>query len=395
MSLPATRVVCTVLGGGMLLLCAGGCANWALSLPARGEIGGQTLAANVDSEAARYYLQEYLPGRRRVPQLDAAFARLSEDNEHPTREQLRSLSQTYSTDFATLYLAQALARDPDNRRLRAVFERERAAVTAALARGESPALPAFADYVLVFVPAWNHKNSRLFANADFASPRAMLARHGLATQLVETDPNGPVEANAEIVAAAIRAHAAGKAVILVSASMGSAAAAAALGERLRAAETCPVRAWLNIAGLLQGTVLADRAGSGPRLWFRRAIEFVLGWDADAVDSMGTARSRARFARLHLPAHVQVLNYVGIPVSGTVSEPMQPHYLGLRDEGPNDGLVLIADALAAGGPTLFALGRDHLLADDPGIDVTSLALVRTLLAELPHPPRPCAAIAAAR
>jgi hypothetical protein len=67
--------------------------------------------------------------------------------------------------------------------------------------------------------------------------------------------------------------------------------------------------------------------------------------------------------------------------------MQPHYLGLRDEGPNDGLVLTADAISAGGPTLFALGRDHLLADDPDIGIASLALMRTLIGELAKPAWP--------
>jgi hypothetical protein len=283
-----TRIFRTILIGG-LLACTAGCANWALSIPARGEIGGQRLEADVDSEAARYYLEEYLAGHRRVPELDSAFALLADAAQLPTRAQLRELSLRYSTDFAALYLAETLAREPGNRRLRTIFEREHAAVASALARDESPGVPAFADYVVLFVPAWNHKNSRAFANADFATPRELLARHGMETRLVETKPNGPVEANAETVAAAIRAHAGDKAVILVSASMGSAAAVAALGEHLAPHESCRVHAWLNIAGLLQGTVLADRAGSGPRLWFRRAIEFVLGWDGDAVDSMAAAR----------------------------------------------------------------------------------------------------------
>jgi hypothetical protein len=49
---------------------------------------------------------------------------------------------------------------------------------------------------------------------------------------------------------------------------------------------------------------------------------------------------------------------------------------LRSDGPNDGVVLLADAVWPGGANLVALGSDHLFTelqeDGPG-----LALLRAL------------------
>ena len=49
-----------------MLLALSACAG----LPVRGTVDGQTIETRVDSEAARYYLADYLAGKRSNPVLD-------------------------------------------------------------------------------------------------------------------------------------------------------------------------------------------------------------------------------------------------------------------------------------------------------------------------------------
>ena len=145
-----------------------------------------------------------------------------------------------------------------------------------------------------------------------AVPRAALQKVGLTCHFVETVDDGPVEANADLVAAAIRARAqSGRRLIILSASKSGPEVALAL-TKLGPAETRHVAAWINAVGALQGTPLAD-----DRLF--PALRYLVGGLDDAgMDSITTARSRQRFASFRVPEHVLVVNYFGIPVSGSVS-----------------------------------------------------------------------------
>ncbi|MDH3311409.1 MAG: hypothetical protein OEM95_12155, partial [Gammaproteobacteria bacterium] len=134
----------------------------------------------------------------------------------------------------------------------------------------------------------------------------------------------------------------------------------------------------------RGTPLFDPYRSGPRRWLGRAFAWLQGWEWDALESLGRERAGARFTKLQLPEHLLVVNYIGIPLSGNVSELARERYLGLRKHGPNDGLTVIADALVPGQPTIPAMGLDHYLAQDPELDLKTLALTLTLIEELEKP-----------
>ena len=74
---------------------------------------------------------------------------------------------------------------------------------------------------------------------------------------VETKDDGPIETNADLVIAAIRARAqSGRRLIIVSASKSGPEVALAL-TKLGPAETRHVAAWINTVGALQGTPMAD------------------------------------------------------------------------------------------------------------------------------------------
>ena len=78
--------------------------------------------------------------------------------------------------------------------------------------------------------------------------------------------------------------------------------------RLKTAETRHVAAWINVAGVLQGTPLADKH-------LFQELEFLVGEvDVAGEESLTTQRSRRRFDSFHIPKHVLVVNYLGIPVT---------------------------------------------------------------------------------
>jgi hypothetical protein len=200
---------------------------------------------------------------------------------------------------------------------------------------------------------------------------------GLTCYFVETDDDGAVEANADLVAAAIRARAqSGRRLILLSASKSGPEVALAL-TKLALSETRHVAAWINAVGALQGTPLADE---------RRfpELEFIVGKvDVAGRESLTTARSRQRFDSFRIPEHVLVVNYFGIPVIGSISFWMRRSFSPLRKHGPNDGVLLLSDMIFPGGVTLTELDDDHLMRGKP-VDITTVALAITVIRWLENP-----------
>ncbi|HXM28650.1 MAG TPA: hypothetical protein VN957_21705 [Chthoniobacterales bacterium] len=354
---------------GLLVLSA--CAG----LPVRGMVGGQTIETRVDSEAARYYLEHYLPGNRTDPALDERIDRVYQSaNGHlPDRSDLKHLSDDFSVDFAALYFADQIARIPVNRRFRSAFER---AYDYALKAYPEGRVSLSTEYEVMFVPTYLYK--RLFSvGADMAVPRAAIKKVGLTGHFVETQDDGAVETNADLVAAAIRSRAqSGRRLIIISASKSGPEVALAL-TKLGPAGTRHVAAWINAMGALQGTPLVD-----DRLF--PDLEILMGKvDIAGTESMTTARGRRRFDSFHVPDHLLVVNYFGVPVVGSVSFWARTSFFPLRKYGPNDGTVLLPDMIFPGGVTLTELGSDHFMRRKP-LDIVTVALAITVIDWLEHP-----------
>ncbi len=141
--------------------------------------------------------------------------------------------------------------------------------------------------------------------------------------------------------------------------------ALALG-KLSQSETGHIAAWINIAGVLGGSPLADAALSAPRCWAALAL---FGWKrlgVDGMKSMSTLRRRGELGDIRIPEHVLVVSYVPLPLSGQVSPRAREGYADLRSLGPNDGLALTFDEIFPGGATLVEVGLDHYLAAAQGV-----------------------------
>ena len=341
-------------------------------LPVRGSVGMQTIDTRVDSEVARYYLANYLSGKRSDAALDERIDHLyqSANGRLPDRSELKQLSDDFSVDFAALYLADQIARIPINHRFRQAFDQAYDYARKAFPEGRVRLPAAAADYEVLFVPTYLYKRF-LAAGADMAAPRTALQKVGLPSYFVETQDDGAVEANADLVASAIRARAqSGRRLIIISASKSGPEVALAL-TRLGPAETRHVAAWINAVGALQGTPLVDER-------LLPEIEFLVGKvDVAGMESLTTARSRQRFNSFHIPEHVFVVNYFGIPVTGSISFLARRSYFPLRKYGPNDGTVLLSDEIFPGGVTLADLGSDHFMRNTH-LDIATVALAITVI-----------------
>jgi hypothetical protein len=301
----------------------------------------------------------------------------------PSGDYFSRLAEAFSTDVAALQLIRILSGMPKNAELERIFSSHLQRVQElAGGQGLSACVKALDPPPVLFVPGWFYE-TQPGTGADFFRQRLLLDRLGVENELVPVVENGTVEENARIVAQHIRALGEGEAVILVSASKGGPEVAHALGFLLAPEETRPVLAWINIGGLLRGSPLADLATSWPTSWI---VPFYFGLEGldpgESVASLTTSESEARLERQTIPPHVMLINFVGIPLSGHVSEAARFGYGRMRGLGPNDGLTPIIDELAHGGRTIVQIGLDHYYRD-PALDLKTVALAITVVTELGH------------
>lgn len=380
-SSPSVAVVLAVA-----TLLAFGCATHARWQGALADPDRADLAALVDSEPARLLLAEVLAqgpaGAGFVAQVQAesggkhgsAGSDAAAGNGLPDAARLLELARAVSADFAALTFARAIGADPTSRTVQAAFDRflQDSPDRAEEALREHEGFP----YTVLFAPAWSYR-SHPANGADFARQRRLLDRLGIDNRLVATDESGSVEDNASTVAAAVReASRARRRVIVVSASKSSAEVALALSRLVAPDEFAGVAGWLNVAGALRGSPLADAALRPPASWIVRLVFWLADWSWAGVTSMTTSASRARLATAQLPASIAVVNLVAVTVSGTVGPKVSLSYQVLREHGPNDGVVLLADTVWPGGVNLVVLGADHLFSSHQG-DAHDVALLRAL------------------
>lgn len=361
------------------LFVAGGCATPDPRFVVRGEIHGFPFQGTTDSEQSQALLQRMLGESGRVPAAGVRSIRLDQGEPAgpPDREALQQLTRQHSQDLAALVFAQQVLSLGPNRRVQLLYLKNLARIQAdpeAVGREVSRAA---AGYSFVFAPAWLYR-SRPWNGADFRRPRQLLEANGIQTELLDLAEDGAVEDSAARIAAALREPAApGRKRILVSTSKSGGEVALAVGGLLAPEELASVAAWINIGGLLQGTPLVD---IGLNSWRKPLVQFwfaLQGWNWAGVESMATPIRRARFATLRFPAHLLVVNFVGVPLSGDMTFYSRAGYALLERFGPNDGVALLADQIVPEGVTILQPGADHYF-DLPDIDLRGMALVKSVL-----------------
>jgi hypothetical protein len=348
-----------------------------------GSVAGKPIQTSVDSYAAKYFVENYLTGKRTDAHLDQRFddaaAKLAEKG--VDRYLLLDLRYEFSTDTAALLAANQIHNDDANRAFREISSNEEELVLAGDAEQLRATAPVDDNVVFVFVPGYMWRELKPdVPSVDFANEIELLESQGLAAELLPVDQYGTTSRNGQQVARRMsELKAAGKRVILVSTSKGSADVVAALGKFMSREDSRHVVGWINVNGAIRGSVVADyvfecplRTSVGGMVMRRRYGGHMFG----ALD-MSTSESRRRLDESSIPPHVEIINLVGIPMSGQLSERGRRYHNRVSELGPNDGSILTADAIHPAGHTIVSMGYDHYMFD-PRIAEKSLALCRATL-----------------
>lgn len=290
---------------------------------------------------------------------------------------LQTITRQYSVDTATALLLRCLENLPSVRESQSMFLSELAGDEHNNKLRQTYLATRASQYLILFVPGWGYQSSGDVTGSNLARPRAIVRAMGFESHLVPLADFGSIESNAALLAANLQHHlAAGKQVILASASSGGPAVALALGQPDIGLHP-NLRGWINICGVLRGSPVVDRFANWPASLLPRVLSLFEGWTYSEFLSMSRPASDSRFSKFAPPPQLTVLNYIGVPFSSQVSRTGRTLYRLIDHLGPNDGLTLITDALAP-GYTVLAVGSDHFVREDPEIDRKTAALLPLIL-----------------
>ncbi len=356
-----------------------GCTT-APTFPVKAELSGEKINTTVDSMMAKYYLENYLQANKTNPdrdkEIDVLYAQQAKAT--PSREELKIISREYSVDFAALFFAQSLLANENNKVIQNLFNH--------FLNNENTT-PTFGDsskqYLVLFVPGWDYVDTGRFTGSDFAEPRKLITQLNIENYLVEIPPHGSVQENADFLSIELEKHnLSGKKIIIAGASSAGPAIHLSLAEQKKRSQQNNIKAWINLGGILKGSPLIDHYQTWPKRWLFNSAAWYMGWDKEKILSMSAETSRLRFARLNaIDSQMLVINYLGLSLSGQLSQHAKDKYPLLVSEGPNDGLTLLTDIIAPNSLTIVAFGNDHFFAEDPRINEKTVALMKVIIAIL--------------
>jgi hypothetical protein len=213
--------------------------------------------------------------------------------------------------------------------------------------------------------------------ADGAALHRRARELSIACETVPTESFGSLDTNATILREHLL-HRADEPCLLISLSKGSLEVRRLL-ELPDADEIFrPVRAWINLAGLVCGSPLVSwllrrplrTAGMRAAFWWR-------GYDFNVVRELNRTETLAS-AGWRTPATMQAVHVVGFPLERHLSSAlMRRGHRRLAEHGPNDGAgILLADVVDWPGTVYPVWGADHFLR-------TSRDDLSTLVARVLH------------
>ena len=345
-------------------------------IPVQGRLHDYPILTTVDDERAKYYLENYLANQRKESELDREIDLIHKtfDGRLPTREELKEVADKMSVDFAALVFGNQLLKQKTNSQLQNRF-----LLNLKNVKNDTVEFPN-KDILVMIVPGYDYVVNGHFTGADFAKPRKSIKQAGYDVHFIAIDPIGSVEENAAVITQSIlkNKH---RQMAIIGASSAGPAIHLSLGKLVKADDLKNMKAWLNLGGILQGVPVLDNFSSGIKGMLFSLFVWYKDWRMDSFESMYTGISRKRFATLQVPDHILIIHYLGLSLSGDISDFARDKYLMMRDDGPNDGLTLLPDVIAPNSLSILAPKSDHFFAEDHEIDSKTLALLVTVMEQV--------------
>lgn len=337
-----------------------------------GHLGPYQLKTTVDSEVARYYVENYLAGKKTHPELDIRLDSLQEKYKGfvPQREDLKNIAKDFSVDFATLFWGQHMLDRQENIEIQKSFLKN-------LSHSNAAPASSLKDYNILLAPGLDYKENGPLTGADLKTQVELFTKAGANVYFIEIPPLGTVEENSAAIAEAIKKHS-DKKILLSGPSSAGPAIHLALAKNLSEKESEQVVVWLNLGGVINGSPVLDWVDSGVTYPIWKTILWFKGWDSKTFESLRADISRKRAKDLVLPRHIKIINYIGLSLSGNISKFAADKYCIMHSEGPNDGLGLLSEMVVPNSQTIIAPTSDHFFAEDPQIKEKSMALLKTAM-----------------
>ena len=262
---------------------------------------------------------------------------------------LQGITRRHGVDFATALLFDRFQKSP----ARAAFIRRIDTL-----RSSPATAPVRLDARLVIVPGALYIE-RPELGADGRLVRELAARQGLESDLIPVASFGSLAHNAGIISTWLEQHS-GERLILVSLSKGGADIKRALAAPDAREVFRNVMAWVNVGGVLNGSLMANWVlASRARTWFFRWKFKRQQRDFQFITDLQRGPGQPLDFPVSLPPSLKLLSLVGFPLQRHMTTCFSRFcHRTLTTQGPNDGTTSLVDVLAWPGEIYPVWGADH-------------------------------------
>jgi hypothetical protein len=293
-------------------------------------------------------IDEVQLARKAQPHADSFAGRI------PTADELARLADAHDINLATMAFYLAVRAADSNREFVEAVDRQSVGQTTDK------------KITLLILPALFYREHPE-VGGDGAQILSVASACGIDARLVPTMSRGGIDDDLPVIIRALQEVTDGEIWVLTM-SKGAAEWRCLLAERADEIPLDRITTWFNAGGLPNGCHLVDVMTS-TRLRRARTLAFcgVIRMDYRSFCEFGTTGPRLR-QPLQMPDHIRVINVVGTPLTSHVEKSMQTRFLMLKKYGPNDGMVLLPEALWLPGYVYPVLGADHFFR---GSQISSL------------------------
>ncbi|MDR1342502.1 MAG: hypothetical protein LBK18_04495 [Prevotellaceae bacterium] len=327
-----------------------------------GSLLGYPVAAAVDHKLAAAMITN---------RQDSSVVKFFEEygNIQPDNEVLASITKKYSLNVATLFFIEKLYSQEKNRRLQDYYL---SVIDTLSPQHLAQQLLFLQSVYVVFIPAFNYESNI----GNFSQQRELFDAAKVPYEMVNVQPWGSVEDNAEIVAKQLRKiNGQHPNVIAISASKGGLETAIALGKILNPGELSSVKAWINVCGILKGSPAADYWAVPVRKWWLSCGLFFAGMRMDLsalLRSLSYEQRRQEVQELAIPGSIYTVNFIAANLH------LKKDRINMAV--PNDGYSPLLDEIAAGGDVVVELGPGHTL-EGVDLNIRMVTLLRYVVNQL--------------